>query len=215
MTASPHLHRFPDLMTATADLLDHLGDAPGLRVGFHPTLTPGVRLLDQTGRPYSEAVGPLDRIGAALGQQLVHASHHGILQEVTVSGSWLGTQVYASHLYTDGPSRAYPAKPCTRPAGDLARRVRDLIGWAGQDWTRDAESLHVYDENGSPCVHVALRTEAAVDDALAALLDSAGPLQYHHPRTHPDIATGSVLLDDGTVVTASAFNPGAPSTTRG
>ncbi|MGY3341019.1 hypothetical protein ACVW0K_007212 [Streptomyces filamentosus] len=215
MTASPDLHRLPDLMTTVADLLDHLGDAPGLRVGFHPTLTPGVRLLDQTGCPYGDAVGPLDRIGAALGQQLVHASHHDILQEVTVSGSWLGTQVYASHLYTDGPSSAYPAKPCTRPAGDLARRVRDFIGWAGQDWARDAESLHVYDENGSPCVHVALRTEAALDDALAALLDSAGPLQYHHPRAHPDIATGSVLLDDGTVITASVFHPGTPSTTRG
>ncbi|MFC9734263.1 hypothetical protein ACFWEO_18205 [Streptomyces roseolus] len=44
------------------NLLDRLGDALGLRAGFHPALTLGVWLLGQTDRPYDDAVGPLDRI---------------------------------------------------------------------------------------------------------------------------------------------------------
>ncbi|MFD7137660.1 hypothetical protein [Streptomyces sp. NPDC059894] len=121
-----------------------------------------------------------------------------------VRGTWSSTPVYASHLYSDQP---FKEKPCTQPASKVSCRVRALIPWARQDWTHQAESVHVYDEDGTPCVHVVLTSEDSLDDALATLLDATGPLQYHHARNDDFVAHGSVLLDDGTVVTASAVTP--------
>ncbi|MET9016905.1 hypothetical protein ABZX74_39515 [Streptomyces olivaceoviridis] len=203
MNVKPRLHQLPDLLDAAASLLDHLGAVAGLRAGFHTTLPEGVRLLVKTGLPYTDEVGPLDRIGAALNAPIVH-DRTEFMGHAHVRGTWGSTPVYASHLYSDQP---FKEKPCTQPASEVSRRVRALIRWARQEWTQQAESVHVYDENGTPCVHVVLASEDSLDDALTALLDATGPLQFRHARKDDYVAHGSVLLDDGTVVTASAVTP--------
>ncbi|MFE7415046.1 hypothetical protein [Streptomyces laurentii] len=200
------LHEPADLAAAAAGLLDHLGPVTGLRAGLHPEHPHGVRLLDQTGRPYTDDVAPVDRIGAALGAPVDH-QHHGPLSESMVTGTWQGTSVHASHLYSHVSDGAYPSKPCTDPADVLGRRLRALVPWLQQPWAQQAESVHVYDETGAPLVHVVLRTTDSLDEALGALLDATGPLQYRAERKHDDVAHGSVLLGDGTVVTASVITP--------
>ncbi|MFI5867254.1 hypothetical protein [Streptomyces sp. NPDC051546] len=204
MTRTSLPHQLPELLDAAADLLDHLGATAGLRAGLHPTLPEGIRLLVQTGLPYTDEVGPLDRIGAALNAPITH-DHAQYLDHSEVHGTWKGTQVYAGHLHSD--LQPTVKKPCTQSASELGGRLRALIPWARQDWTQHAESLHVYDENGTPCVHVVLKSKDSLDEALAALLDATGPLQYRHDRDHDFVAHGSVLLDDGTVVTASVITP--------
>jgi hypothetical protein len=199
----PRLHQLPELLDTAASLLDHLGAVAGLRAGLHTALPEGVRLLVKTGLPYTDEVGPLDRIGAALNAPILH-DRNEFMGHAHVHGTWSRTPVYASHLYSDQPT---VEKPCTQLASETARRVRALIPWARQDWTQWAESVHVYDENGTPCMHVVLTSEGSLDDALAALLDATGPLQYRHERKHDYVAHGSVLLDDGTVVTASVVTP--------
>ena len=204
MNEEPGPHRLPDLFDAAASLLDHLGAVAGLRVGLHTTLRgEGIRLHVKTGLPYTDEVGALDRIGAALNAPIVH-DRNEFVGIAHVRGTWNGAPVYASHVYSDEPPLG---KPCTQPASELSRRVRALIPWARRSWTRQAQSVHVYDENGTPCVHVVLTSEESLDDALATLLDATGPLQYRHAREHDYVANGSVLLDDGTVVTASAITP--------
>ncbi|MDR3084000.1 MAG: hypothetical protein LBV60_24305 [Streptomyces sp.] len=200
------LHQLADLAVVAAGLLDSLGPVTGLRVGLHPYQPHGVRLLDQTGRPYTEDIAPVDRIGAALGAPVDH-QHYGPASESTVTGTWGGTAVHASHLYSHLSDAAYPSKPCTDPADVLGRRVRALLPWLRQPWAQQAESLHVYDEAGDRRVHVVLRTENSLDEALGALLDATGPLQYRAKRERDDVAYGSVLLDDGTVVTTSVITP--------
>lgn len=197
-----HMHQLPELLDAAADLLDHVGDVAGLRAGLYTAL-PDVRLLVKTGHPYTNEVGPLDMIGAALTAE-VHHKRWGTLGEAHVSGTWNDMPVYGSHLYSDLPDGE---KPCTRSATDLSLRARALIPWARQSWTQWAESVHVYDENGTPRVHVVLKPDGSLDDTLAVLLDSTGPLQYRHEREHAFVANGSVLLNDGTVVTASVITP--------
>ncbi|MFB6668483.1 hypothetical protein [Streptomyces parvus] len=199
------LHQLPDLFGSAASLLEGLGPVTGLRIGFHTTLPEGVRLLVNTGLPYTDEVGPLDRIGVALNAPVVHerAGATG-LGHAHVRGAWNGTPVYGSHVYSDLPPRG---KPCTQPAAELSRRVRTLIPWVRQDWARWAESVHVYDECGTPCVHVVLTPEGPLDDALSTLLDATGFLQYRHERKEDYVARGSVLLDDGTAVTASVVTP--------
>jgi hypothetical protein len=184
-----------------ANLLDHLGPLTGLRVGLHTTLPEGIRLLVQDGNPYTDEVGPLDRIGAALGAPITH-DRTGVLTLSHVSGTWMGMRVYGSHLSADRPLQK---KPCTQPATELGRRVRGLIPWTRQDWARWAESLHVYDETGTPCVHAVLKPENPLDIALADFLDGTGFVQSRHDRKHDFVASGSALLDDGTVVTASVI----------
>jgi hypothetical protein len=201
MNAKPHLHQLPELLDAAASLLDHLGDVAGLRAGFHPALPEGVRLLVHTGRPYSDEVGPLDLIGTALSAPIVH-DRTEIMGHAHVHGTWRGTPVYASHLYADQP---LVEKPCTQPARKVGCRVRALIPWARQPWAQSAESVHVYDENGALCLHVVLTSTGSLDHALATFLDATGFIQYCHERKATFVARGSALLDDGTVVTASAI----------
>ncbi|MFF4607809.1 hypothetical protein ACFY12_34350 [Streptomyces sp. NPDC001339] len=197
----PHLHQLPELFDAAADLLDHVGDVAGLRAGLHTALPEGVRLLVQTGLPYTDEVGPLDRIGTVLKAPITHerTNAYGYAQ---VHGTWNGTLISGSHLYADRP---HIEKPCTHPATELSRRIRTLIPWSRQSWTRWAESVHMYDEHGTPRLHVVLTPDGSLDEALAALLDATGTLQYRHERKHDYVAHGSVLLDDGTVVTASSI----------
>ncbi|MFG2681274.1 hypothetical protein [Streptomyces sp. NPDC048392] len=202
MNDKPHVHQLPELLDAAASLLDHLGAVAGLDTGLHTTQPEGVRLLVKTGLPYTDEVGPLDRIGAALNAPIVH-DRTGSLGHAHVHGTWNGMRVYGSHLYSDRPLE----KPCTQPASELGDRVRALIPWALQGWTQWAESVHVYDENGTPCVHVVLTSKGSLDDALTALFDATGPLQYRHARKDDFVARGSVLWDDGTVLTASAVTP--------
>ncbi|GAA2110875.1 hypothetical protein [Streptomyces synnematoformans] len=197
----PRLHSLPALLRTAAGLLEQLGDTAGLRAGLHPFQAEGVRLLVKTGLPYTDEVGPLDRIGAALAAPIAHTRTE-VMGRATVSGTWNGTPVHASHLYADTPLIEHP---CTRTAADLASRIRALIPWVLQDWTQWAESVHLYDETGTPCVHVVLAPEGDLDEPLTALLDATGPLQYRHERKHDHVAHGSVLLDDGTVVTASSI----------
>ncbi|MFF9594228.1 hypothetical protein ACF1FX_34485 [Streptomyces sp. NPDC014646] len=195
-------HHLPGLLTAAADLLDHLGPVTGLRLGLHTTLPEGVRLLVKTGRPYTDEVGPLDQIGASLGASITHDRADGLtLSHVT--GTWKGTPAYGSHL--SATSQPAGDKPCTQSAAELARRVRGLIPWARKEWARWAESLHVYDESGTPCVHAVLKPEGSLDTTLADFLDATGLLQYAHDRKHDYVVHGSVLLDDGTVVTTSVI----------
>jgi hypothetical protein len=200
----PYLHPLPELLAAAAGLLDHLGPVAGLRVGLHTTLaTEGVRLLVADGLPYTDDVGPLDRIAAALGAPVVH-DRTGPLTHAYVHGTWHGTPAYGSHLYGDRPLEP---KPCTHTAAELARRVRALIPWTEQPWTQWAESVHVYDETGTPCIHVVLRSEGSLDDALAALLDATGSLQYRHEPSTTSPRTARCSWTTGTVVTASAVTP--------
>ncbi|MEU5668739.1 hypothetical protein AB0H10_39665, partial [Streptomyces longwoodensis] len=116
----PHLHKLSDLLGAAADLLDRLGPVTGLRVGIHPTLAEGIRLLVQTGEPYTDAVGPLDRIGAALAAP-VDQGRTPALNYASVRGVWKGAPVHGSHLYPPGaPGQGprAPAGPPPRPPGD-------------------------------------------------------------------------------------------------
>lgn len=198
-----HLHQLPELLDTAAGLLDHLGPVTGLRVGLHTTLPEGIRLLVKTGLPYTDEVGPLDRIGATLGAPIVH-DRTDVLTHSHVTGTWKGMPVQGTHLSADRPFPV-PEKPCTQSATELGRRVRALIPWARQGWARWAESLHVYDETGTPCVHAVLKPEGPLDTSLADFLDSTGFLQYRHDRKEDFVARGSALLDDGTVVTASAI----------
>ena len=199
----PHLHQLPELLDVAANLLNCLGPVAGLDAGLHPKLPEGVHLLVQTGLPYTDEVGPLDRIGVILDAPVSH-DRTGALGHAQVHGSWEGTPVYGSHLYADRP---LVDKPCTHSAAELSRRIRALLPWAGQDWAQWAESVHIYDENGTPRVHVVLTPEGSLEDALASLLDATGFLQYRHARKDDFVARGSVLLDDGTVVTASVVTP--------
>lgn len=196
------LHRLPELLDTAAGLLDHLGPVTGLRVGLHTTLPEGVRLLVKDGRPYTDEVGPLDRIGASLGAAITHVRADGLTHS-HVTGTWKGTPVYGSHI--SATSQPAGDKPCTQSAAELARRARNLIPWARQEWARWAESLHVYDEAGTPCVHAVLKPEGSLDTTLENFLDATGFLQYAHDRKHDYVAHGSALLDDGTVVTTSVI----------
>jgi hypothetical protein len=201
MAERPQMHRLSYLLTTAASFMSHLGSVTGLRVGLHTMLPEGVRLLAQTGRPYTDEVGPLDRVGVTLGASITHDRSKS-MGHAFVRGNWGGTTVYASHLESDPP-----VDPCTQSASELSHRMRMLIPWGRQGWSRWAESVHVYDARGIPCVHVVLTSEECLDDALASLLHASGPLQYRYPREHDFVAHGSVLLEDGTVVTASAVTP--------
>ncbi|MFG2845990.1 hypothetical protein ACGF12_22890 [Kitasatospora sp. NPDC048296] len=196
-------HRLPELLHAAAGFLDRLDGVAGLRAGLHPRQAEGVRLLVRTGLPYTDEVGPLDRIAAALNAPVDH-ERVGCGGHARVRGVWDGMPVYASHLYFDEPDSQ---APCTQQAAELGRRVRALIPWSARAWARQAESVHVYDEAGTPCVRVVLRSEGLLDQALAGLLDETGSLQYRHAREHDFVAHGSVLLEDGTVVTTSVITP--------
>lgn len=175
-----HMHQLPELLDAAADLLDHVGDVAGLRAGLYTTLPEGVRLLVKTGHPYTDEVGPLDMIGAALTAE-VHHKRWGTLGEAHVSGTWNDMPVYGSHLYSDLPDRD---KPCTRSATELSRRARALIPWARQSWTQWAESVHVYDENGTP----------------ACMWSSSprGPLTTHWPRSSTPLDRSSTATSANT-----------------
>ncbi|CAL9328478.1 hypothetical protein [Streptomyces sp. enrichment culture] len=64
----------------------------------------------------------------------------------------------------------------------------------------------MHDETGTACIHIVPRPDGSFADALAALLHATGSaLKYRHERRHAVAAHGSVLLDDGTAVPASAL----------
>lgn len=196
-------HSLPDLMAAGADLLDVLDGASGLSAGFHVCLPVGLRILVQDGRPYTDEVGPLDRISATIGSGIKHERFDDGGHAETY-GTWNETAVEGSHLYFDRPLNDDP--PCTHTAAQLAGRIRAMLPWARQDWTRFVESVRFFDRNGLPQIHVALIAGDAIEQARSELLDATSLLQRTSMSQDSRTAFGEALLADGTVVSVSSLD---------
>ena len=198
MNNEHRLCQLPELLDTAASLLEHLGAVTGLGACLYPTLPEGIHLLVQTGLSYTDK-GLLGQIGAALNAPITHSDTE-YLSRSHLHGQWTGIPVKAIHYH----NRHY-SQPCVQPASEVGRRVRALIPWARQDWAEQADSVHVYDENGIPCIHVVLTPNGPLNDVLTDFLDATGSLQYRYPREDDCVAQGSVLLNDGTVITAAVI----------
>lgn len=198
------LHDLTGLMEVGADLLERLDDVRGIRAGFHVFQEGGVRLLVKNDKPYSDEVGPIDRIALAVGGQVEHTrSEMGGYAKAT--GSWRGFAVESGHLYFDQPSPNLN-RPCVDTAAKVGGRVKAMLPWSRLEWTRFVESVHFYDENGVPFIHVVLLGEDSLEGPRDELLNATGLLSHASSSKETEAEYGSVLMDDGTVLTISSIS---------
>lgn len=197
----------PALMEAAADLLDRHHGVSGMRVAFHRMNGGSIRLMDRKDTPYTDEVCDIDLLSVAIGGEVAHV-RNGLGGHAEVQGTWNGHPVTVSHLYFDVPREIDNEKPASDPAVRTAERIRDLIEWARCPWTQRVESLHVYDEDGSPRVHVVLLSDEGVplDVAVYEMLDDTPGFDYRSESEYGFASYSSVLMPDGdTVLTISSI----------
>jgi len=205
----PPIKDLPALMEKTAGLLElHHNNISGIRAVFHRDGGEGgIRLLVGRGEPYTDEVCDIDLLSIAVKGHVRHEIN-GIGGHAQTKGTWEGSRVTASHLYFTVPQEREGKGPCSDPSDRTAERLRGLMQWASQPWTRHVESLHVYDENGSPRVHVVLLSDAgeALADAVRELLDATPGWESTSECEYGFASYGSVLMADGdTVLTISSI----------
>ena len=195
------LHEISELMKAGADLLDHLGDISGLRMGFHTCQEIGIRVLVQNGMRYTDEVGPLDWIAIALNSEVKQTSEIATMPMHDVFGSWNGMVVKATQL--SGWKRD---TPCTFKAMDMGRRVQAFKLLLDGSLTQSVESLAFYDQGGLPRIHAVLKTEPRLmSGAMNLMFQKFGGLQFTHEPSSNSARYGSALLEDGTVLTIASI----------
>lgn len=201
------INDLPGLMNRAADLLEKLHGVSSIRVIFQHSRGGSIRLLINNGQLYTYEVCDIDLISVAIGGQIDHVRTAPLGSHVMSEGSWSGVPVTASHLYFHEPPEAAGKKLCIDSAARTSDRLRQLSVWADQPWTRLVESLHVFDEDGSPRIHVVLVSgpDMPLEDAAAELMNATGLLQHASQGDHA--AYGSVLMADGTALSISSIRP--------
>lgn len=180
-------------MEIGADLLRHLDDLPGLYVGFHQQVTPGVRIHVGTGRPVTPEPGPLDRVALALGGEVTAFRQAGLALHAA-TGAWRGIPVRVAHLSAERD----PDDPiATRPAREVADAIDRLLPAVRRIDPAVLATVLVRDRDGALGGHLVLES----DHPLDTLTRAAEGLPLFVGRTSPCTAFGALLTSTGLPVT--------------
>lgn len=190
--------RIVGLMETGATLLDSLDNCYGLRVGFHRDVDPGLRLLVRHHLPVTQEIGVLDRVALAV-KGGIEVETGAACNYHSARGSWGESAVHVGQLVPWSDTDT----PCRLTSSETAAVVRDALPLVRKINPAVLQSVHVYDAEGDPRVHLVLKS----DDWRGAMRDAAaGEMLLENPPSEFSeySAHGAVLLASGTPVTISS-----------